>query len=236
MYPLTKDRAKPLLPVAGKPIVEHLVDHLAATDAFSEMLIVANARFNDQFVAWAKPLKEKPIVVLNDGAVSEQTRLGAVRDLAWVVSKRGLRGPLLVAAGDNLFHDTLPAFIADYVTNPRNLVVRYRETDPEKLKRTGVAELGNDGRLVRLMEKPQRPATEWACPALYIFEDDALDELDPYLTENSQADALGGFIAWLAPRVCVFTHEMQGSRLDVGDLEGYARAESWAESKMDNGV
>ena len=223
MYPLTKDRAKPLLPVAGKPIVGHLVDQLESIGSFDEIVVVANARFHAQFVEWG----DGRVTVLNDGATTEESRRGAVGDLAWALEHRGAREPFLVAAGDNLFRDSLEAFVADYEANPRNLILRYREPDRDKLKRTGVAEIVDDGRLVRLEEKPENPATAWACPALYILEADALSELRTYVTEKPGADALGSFIAWLAPRVALFTHEMQGSRLDVGDREGYARAESW---------
>ncbi len=234
MYPLTKDRAKPLLPVAAKPIVGYLVDQLEATEHFDEILVVCNERFHTQFVEWG----DGRVTVLNDGATTDETRLGAVGDLAWAIEHRGVDEPILVAAGDNLFRDSLEAFVADYEANPRNLILRYREPDREKLKRTAVAEITDDGdgdgdgRLVRLEEKPQDPTTEWACPALYILEADALDGLRTYVGEKPSADALGSFIAWLAPRVPVFTHAMQGSRLDVGDPEGYARAESW----LRNGV
>lgn len=232
MYPLTRDRAKPLLPVAGKPILGHLVDQLESIGSFDEILVIANARFHAHFVEWGGAR----VTILNDGATTEETRLGAIGDLAWALEYRGLHEPLLVAAGDNLFKDSLEAFVADYEVNPRNLILRYREPDREKLKRTAVAEITDDGdgdgRLVRLEEKPQDPTTEWACPALYILEADALDELGTYIEENPGADALGRFIGWLAPRVRLFTHEMQGSRLDVGDPEGYARAESW----LTNGV
>lgn len=223
MYPLTKDRAKPLLPVAGKPIVGRLVDQLESIGSFDEIVVVSNARFHGQFVEWG----EGRVTVLNDGATTERARRGAVGDLAWALETRGMRAPLLVAAGDNLFRDCLEAFVADYRANPRHLILRYREADREKLRRTGVAEIDEDGRLVRLEEKPQDPASEWACPALYILEADALGELGTYVEEKPGADALGSFIAWLAPRVVLFTHEMQGSRLDVGELEGYAKAESW---------
>jgi len=228
MYPLTENRAKPLLPVAGKPIVEHLVDQIEATGSVSEILVVTNARFHSQFVAWGKTR----VQVLNDGAASDATRLGAVRDLAWAVDTRAVRGPLLVAAGDNLFSATLPAFFDDYLASPRNLILRYRETNPNELKRTGVAEIGDAGRLLSLAEKPQNPVSEWACPALYLLEADALGQLEPYLSKHPRADALGGFISWLAPRLAVFTHEMRGNRLDAGNAEGYARAESW----IKNGV
>ena len=223
MYPLTKDRAKPLLSVAGKPIVGHLVDQLEATENFEEILVVCNERFHTQFVEWG----DGRVTVLNDGTTTDETRLGAVGDLAWAIGHRGVDEPILVAAGDNLFRDSLAAFVADYDAKPRNLIVRYREPDADKLKRTGVAEIDDDGRLVRLEEKPKKPVTAWACPALYILEADTLAELRTYVEEKPRADALGSFIAWLAPRVPVFTHEMQGSRLDVGDREGYARAESW---------
>ncbi len=230
MYPLTQDRAKPLLPVAGKPILEHLVDQLVATGSVDEILVVTNARFHSQFVAWGKAWGKRHVDVLNDGAMSNETRLGAVGDLAWAVQECGLSEPMLVGAGDNLFHDTLAAFVRDYRANPRNLVLRYREPDPDKLKRTGVAEIDDNARLLRLAEKPTHPASEWACPALYILDNDALSQLEPYLSDKPSADAIGNFIAWLASRVPVFTHEMQGSRLDVGEPEGYASAESWIEN------
>jgi glucose-1-phosphate thymidylyltransferase len=223
MYPLTKDRAKPLLPVAGKPIVGHLLDQLTATRAVDESIIVTNERFHSQFVAWS----HGRFPVLNDGATDDDNRLGAVRDLAWALGERDVRAPVLVAAGDNLFRDTIAPFVADFLAAPRNLILRYRERDPDELKRTGVAEIDEDGRLVRFVEKPEAPPSEWACPALYGFDADALAELGAYVDEHPSADALGSFIAWLAPRVPVFTHEMRGSRLDAGDWEGYARAESW---------
>ncbi len=219
MYPLTKDRAKPLLPVAGKPIVGHLVDQLDACACFDEILIVANERFHHQFVEWG----DDRVTVLNDGATDNDNRLGAVQDLAWAIHERRIDEPILVAAGDNLFRNVIEPFVVDYRRRPRNLIACYREPDQDKLKRTGVAEISADGRLVRLVEKPTSPPTDWACPALYMLETEALAELPTCAPE----DALGSFIARLAPRVPVFTHEMQGSRLDVGNLAEYARAESW---------
>lgn len=223
MYPLTRDRAKPLLPVAGKPVVGYLVEELEATASFDEIVVVANARFHTQFIEWGSGR----VTVLNDGSTSDDNRLGAVRDLAWAVDEHRIRVPVLVAAGDNLFRDTIGPFVADYVARPRNLVLRYREPDRVKLARTGVATIDEAGRIVQLVEKPDEPPSAWACPALYILELDAIAELETYVASTAMPDALGSFIAWLARRAPVFTHEMRGSRLDVGDREGYARAESW---------
>ncbi|HSF17477.1 MAG TPA: sugar phosphate nucleotidyltransferase [Vicinamibacteria bacterium] len=223
MYPLTRDHAKSLLPVAGKPIVGHLVDGLEETGCFEQIVVVANARFHDRFVAWG----EDRVVVLNNGATHDEVRRGAARDLAWAIEQRDVHEPVLVAAGDNLFRDTLEPLVADYLANPRNLILRYLEPDRDKLRRTGVAEIDDAGRLIRLVEKPESPPTHWACPALYLLQIDALEKLGRYVAERPSADALGSFIAWLAPLVSVFTHEMRGDRLDVGDLDGYAGAQSW---------
>lgn len=222
MYPLTKDRAKPLLPVAGKPIVARLVDQLDACECFDEIVVVTNDRFHHQFIEWG----DDRVTVLNDKATDNDNRLGAVQDLAWAIRERRIDEPVLVAAGDNLFRNVIEPFVADYRRLFRNLVACYHEPDPAKLKRTGVAEIEPGGRLIRLVEKPASPPTHWACPALYVLERDALAKLETYRAE----DALGHLIAWLAPQVPVFTHEIRGRRLDVGNLEEYARAESWLEN------
>jgi len=222
LYPLTGNRAKPLLPVAENPIVEHLVEALRG-HVDDSMLVVVNARFYDDFVAWSKGRHE----ILNDGAQTNETRRGAVPDLQFAVRETNFRGPVLVAAGDNLFRISFDALFEDYHARPRNLILRYRESDPEKLRRTGVAELGDGDRLVKLWEKPPEPPTEWACPALYILEPDALALLDTYVAKHPAADALGTFIGWLARKIPVYTHEMQGDRLDVGDRESYEGAATW---------
>ena len=227
LYPLTKERAKPLLPVGGKPIVEHLVEQLTAhVDAF---VVVSNHRFYDAFVAWAAGRAH----VLDDGATTNETRLGAVQDLALALRESSSDGPALVAAGDNLFRMAFDVFFDDYHKKPRTLVLRYREPSIDKCRQTGIAEINaEDGRIVKLWEKPDEPPTRWACPALYILEPEAIEALGAYIAEHPRADALGGFIGWLAERSSVYTHEMHGSRLDVGDLDGYASAENW----MKNGV
>ena len=106
MYPLTKDRAKPLLPVAGKPIVGYLVDQLESIGSFDEILVVCNKRFHTQFVEWG----DGRVTILNDGATTDETRLGAVGDLACALKHRGVHEPSLVVAGDNLFRDSLGGF------------------------------------------------------------------------------------------------------------------------------
>jgi glucose-1-phosphate thymidylyltransferase len=231
LYPLTRDFPKPLLPVAGKPLVEHLVAQMHAAGRVAEIVVVTNGRFESHFTDWVRDLAPRvprlALSLVSDGAQTNETRLGAVHDLALAVERCSLSAPLLVAGGDNLFRFRLSDFLDDHAARPRNLILVYRELDLARLRRSGVAELGPDGRVVRMQEKPEHPAGEHCCPPLYIFEADALRELRTFASEHRGADAPGTFVSWLAARRPVFAHEMQGRRLDVGDVETYRRADAW---------
>lgn len=230
---IARGRPKALLPIAGKPLVQHLVDDLVATGRVDEFHLVTNDRFAESFETWAASLRERGlrVAVSNDGATENDNRLGAVRDLALAVDRHGLVGPLLVAAGDNLFDFPLSDLLDDYAANPRTLVVTKHESDLGRLRRTGVAELGPEGRLLRLHEKPENPPSSFSCPALYVLASEALALLPRFLEEAPDTDAPGHFIAWLARRHPVFTHAMRGERLDIGDPEGYRAAEAWLRAR-----
>lgn len=230
---VARGRPKALLPVAGKPLIEHLVDDLRQTGQLEELLVVTNELFAEQFRIWARGLITAGIRsrILSDGATTNENRLGAARDLALAVESFGIEGPLLVAAGDNLFAFPVEEFLADFEARPRVLVLAAREADPARLRRTGVAEVDDDGRLIRLHEKPEDPPSNLSCPALYLFTAGALELLPQFLDEAPDTDAPGHFIAWLAERHDVFTHPMKGERLDVGDPDGYRAATAWLQAR-----
>lgn len=75
--------------------------------------------------------------MLDDGARDAAQRLGAVSDLEFAVARERPEGPVLVAAGDNLFRFPLGELLEDYEVAPRNLVPVHRETDPQRLRRPG---------------------------------------------------------------------------------------------------
>ena len=53
LYPLTLDRPKALLPVAGKPMLEHLLERLDGVPDLDEVHVVTNSKFADAFREWA---------------------------------------------------------------------------------------------------------------------------------------------------------------------------------------
>src|SRR5919204_6080391 len=108
LYPLTRDRPKPLLEVGGQPLVDWILDRIAEVSEIKEVHLVTNAKFAPAFQAWAPP----EVVVHDDGTRDEDDRLGAIGDLAFVA----LDDDLLVIAGDNLFDFSLRDFGAFWRT------------------------------------------------------------------------------------------------------------------------
>lgn len=231
MQPLTADFPKPLLPVGGVPLLDDLVAQLAASGRFAGATVVSNARFHTRFLEWLAGARARhpglELELVDDGVRTNETRLGAVGDLALALRRRPAREPTLVTAGDNLFRFDLEAFFADHDARPRNLILACRETDRARLRRSGVAEVGAEGRLLQLWEKPEEPPAERSCPPFYLLDAEALARVPQFLAEEPGADAPGRFIAWLCRHAPVYVHDMRGERLDIGDLETYRRADEW---------
>src|SRR5258708_31045442 len=82
LYPLTLNRAKPLLPVAGKPIIQWVVEQLEPRTDLERICIVTNNRFERDFVACAASYRgSRPVKfeVINDGSSSDSDKLAPIR-------------------------------------------------------------------------------------------------------------------------------------------------------------
>ena len=109
LYPLTENFPKPLLEVAGKPILDWLIEDMEKTGLVDEYIIISNHKFAHIFEEWAAA--NDKIRVLDDGTTSNDDRLGAVRDIQFVIEQLQLDDDLLVMAGDNLLDFSLEGFV-----------------------------------------------------------------------------------------------------------------------------
>ena len=109
LYPLTENFPKPLLEVQGKAILDWLIEDIEKASLVDEYVVISNHKFAKHFENWAKG-KEK-ITVVDDGTSSNETRLGAVKDIQFAIEKEKLDDDMLVIAGDNLLDFILTIFI-----------------------------------------------------------------------------------------------------------------------------
>jgi NDP-sugar pyrophosphorylase family protein len=130
----------------------------------------------------------------------------------------------LIAAGDNIFRFSLKPLWQKVLENDKNYVVAIPESDPNKLRRTGVIELGSDDRVLKFHEKPENPPSPWVCPALYFLQPSALPLVDEYLGQPNAQDAPGHFISYLVNREPVYAIKVNSKATDIGTIESYEEA------------
>ncbi len=222
MYPLTENFPKPLLEIGGKPLIDYLIEDLAVNRLIDRFIIVSNHKFIEHFEKWKLTRKEN-ILLLDDGSTANENRLGAVKDIQFAIENANISDDILVLAGDNLLDFSLKSFVDFAKAKKSNAVMRYYENDNAKLKRTGVAVIDDNDLIVSMEEKPEIPKSNWAIPPFYIFAKEYLSEFKTGIESGCKVDAPGGFIEWFAKRNPIYAFPMPGSRIDIGNLEGYEK-------------
>ena len=224
LYPLTENFPKPLLEVQGKPILDRLLEDIRRSGAVDGYAVISNHRFAPQFRSWADG-HEPPVTVLDDGTESNETRLGAVRDLQFAIERLGLCDDLLVIAGDNLLDFSLADFIRYQRAKQTTCVMRYYEPSMEKLRKCGVAEVDGQDRIIGMEEKPAEPKSHWCTPPFYIYKAEDVPLVKKGIESGCGVDAPGSFIAWLSAQTVVHAYEMPGRRYDIGNLVSYRKVQ-----------
>jgi len=239
LYPLTLNKAKPLLEVGGKPIIEWLFDNLASVQGLETVYIVTNNKFANDFQNWASGYstsakatadkqdrhREMKIKIINDGSTSDDDKLGAIGDINLVLTRENLaNADLLVIAGDNLFEQPLTDFVNAAKKWPATVAV-HDVGDLEAMKRYGTVTVDNKGVITSFEEKPQKPKSTLAAVALYYYSRQVLSLFTTYLAAGNNPDQPGLFLQWLYPRKPVGTFEIKGRWLDIGSKETLENAD-----------
>ena len=197
LYPLTEIFPKPLLEVAGRSILDRLIDDLDATGRIDGYAVVTNHKFAGHFTAWA-----------------EQYGAGC---RWWTTAHRPTRrawGP----CGTSV---SLSAFL-DYARKKgTSCIMRYQEPSVRRLRKSGVVQIARDGRVLSMEEKPLQPKAHWCCPPFYFYKKEDLARLDEALAAGCGVDAPGSLAAWIASVAPVYAMKMPGPRYDIGNLESY---------------
>ena len=220
LYPLTENFPKPLLDVGGKTILDWLVDDIHTAGLVDEFVVISNHKFAHHFDKWAAS-KSMKVTVVDDGTDSNETRLGAVKDIQFAIEKLGLDDDMLVIAGDNVLDFSLTKFLCYAKEKGTSCIMRYFEQSEKKLTKCGVVEIDDTDRIVSMEEKPADPKSHWCCPPFYYYTQADAKLVAKGIEAGCGTDAPGSYIAWLCTQTPVFAMEMPGKRFDVGNLESY---------------
>lgn len=222
LYPLTENFPKPLLEIGGKSILDHILEDVDATTNVSKYVIVTNHKFISHFEKWKAHCNlTREVVLVDDGSMCNENRLGAVKDLSLAIHEVGIDDDLMVLAGDNLLDFSLSSFATYFEKKQASCVMRHYEESLEKLRKTGVAVIDDTDRIESMEEKPQEPKSHWAIPPFYIYAKQDLALIDQALENGCSADAPGGLVMWLCQQYPVYAMEMPGKRYDIGTKKDY---------------
>lgn len=224
LYPLTENFPKPLLEVQNKTILDYLIEDIDAAGEVDEYIVISNHKFACHFNEWAKK-KGKKVTVVDDGTSTNETRLGAVRDIQFAIDQLSLDDDMLVIAGDNLLDFSLTALIAYAKAKGTSCIMRYYEASEQKLTKCGVVEVDENDRIVSMEEKPAVPKAHWCCPPFYYYTREDAKLVRKGIEAGCGVDAPGSYIAWLCTQTPVHAMEMPGRRYDIGDLESYRKVQ-----------
>lgn len=225
LYPLTENFPKPLLEVGEKTILDWLVDDIDKSGLVDEYVVISNHKYASHFEKWANG-KVQNITVVDDGTSTNETRLGAVKDIQFAIDKLALDDDLLVIAGDNVLDFSLTKFIEYAKKKKYSSVMRYYEPDNKKLLKCGVVTIDENDKILNMTEKSLTPATHWCCPPFYYYSKEDSKLISKAIENGCGVDAPGSYIAWLCRQTSVFAMEMPGKRYDIGNLESYEKVKS----------
>ncbi|MGN6387841.1 MAG: nucleotidyltransferase family protein, partial [Verrucomicrobiota bacterium] len=188
LYPLTLTQPKPLLPVAGKPMIEYVLDNIAPIGV-DQVFVVTNAKFAGHFQKWAdqyRATKSKlNFTIVNDKSTDDTNKLGAIGDLHLVLTQENVNDDLVVVAGDNLFSQSLEEF-GKYCREKNAPVLGvYDVGSLEQIKKYSAITLDSDGRITSFEEKPANPKSTLTGIALYYYPKSVLPLIKQYIAEGN---------------------------------------------------
>ena len=226
LYPLTENFPKPLLKVGQRNILERMLDDLDKLPEIDSHVIVTNHKFAPIFEEWVKTTNySKPVTIIDDGTSSNETRLGAVRDLLLAIERQAIDDDIMVLAADNILEFSLAGFVEYFKQKGTSVIMCHHEPELRRLQRTGVIAVDDDMKVLEMQEKPENPVSNWAVPPFYIYAKSDLPLIRDCLSHGCGFDAPGNLAHYLADVSTLHAWRMPAGRFDIGSLDSYKEAQ-----------
>jgi glucose-1-phosphate thymidylyltransferase len=222
---LTRNFPKPLLKIGETTILGRMLDDIDSIPEIDEHIIITNHRFAGIFEEWASAQTySKPVTIVDDGTSTNETRLGAVCDLLFALDKLSIDDDLLVVAADNILMFSFQEFVDFAREMDSSCIMCHEQPSIERLQRTGVVVLDENGKVLNMEEKPQEPKSNWAVPPFYIYLRKDLDLVRNSVENGCGKDAPGNLAHYMVDNTLMHAWKMTAGRFDIGSLDSYEEA------------
>ena len=243
LWPVTEKRAKPLLPLKGKPIITHLVENIPTS---IPVTVSTNAVFEESFRTWKKTLPDRSIEIIVEDAKHDDHKLGALGATAQWITEKTITEDVLLLTGDNYLGFRMEDFLAAYSPGT-TLLAAYDIQDLEAAKSFGTIILSpspahgggvrggglstnangegvrGGGRITTFEEKPLHPKTTLVSTGCSILPGGVLPAVVAFA--KKKPDNIGGvFEELLSQGYVIDCFRFTEPWLDIGSFKAYLDA------------
>ena len=230
MWPLTKNKPKQLLDIAGKPMLEYVIDSLKSINP-NRIIVSVNSLFSSQFRDYLNSVEHFTNVELFvEESNNEEQKLGALGALNLLFNTYNLKGPIFIAGGDNLSDFNFKKMVDVYERTDKDVIGLFDVGSFELAKLYGISELDED-RIVDFLEKPSSPPSTLAATAYWLLSKSGISNFYNYLETGGDRDAMGNFLAWNVRKNPVYSVSFKGNWYDIGSLNSYSEAQKWIKDR-----
>ncbi|MBS3816663.1 MAG: NTP transferase domain-containing protein [Candidatus Thermoplasmatota archaeon] len=231
LWPVTKEKAKPLLPLGGKPILSYILDELEELPEMDKIYITTNERFESSFRNYLKEREEERYELLIEKQEAEEEKYGAIGGIINALES-GEKGDYLVIGGDNHYSFEIKEFVNFALKKGGVTNACFEVESIDEAKNYGIVDFDENGKIRDFQEKPEQPKSRMASTAFYYFPENILEIFEEYIeywdgriSKEKYLDEPGRFLAWTSERYDCYAFPFKGTWADVGTRQGYLRAE-----------
>jgi glucose-1-phosphate thymidylyltransferase len=183
LHPLTRITNKHLLPIYDRPMVTYAIEALVGAD-IRELMVVTGGTHAGEFLRLLGNGHEWGIDRLS---YAYQERAGGIAEALGLAERFAGGEPIVVMLADNVVERSIKHAVDNFAEQGAGArILLAREDDPEHLRHLGVPELDN-GRVVRIHEKPDEPPSSFAVTGIYFYEP-AVFEIIPQLEPSGRGE------------------------------------------------
>ncbi|MEM2760412.1 MAG: nucleotidyltransferase family protein [Nitrososphaerales archaeon] len=216
LYPLTRNRAKCMLPINGKPLLEHVIRYLASY-GFTEIVVTVGKK-RKQIVEYFGDGSKLGVSLLYSLEKKALGTAGSFKNAEKLISNT-----TLVMQGDTLTDFNLNKIMSFH--KKKKALATIAVTRAEDTKEYGVVGIDAYNRIIDFWEKPKESMGNLVNSGIYVLERDVLN----LIPENTKFDFSGDlFPLLLKRRLPFYALEMEGYWFDIGTPENYKKAVEYA--------
>lgn len=232
LYPLTETQPKPLLPVKGKPILNHLLKKLNEIEEIDKVYVTSNNKFYLKFLDWAVKTQKnfsKKLFLVNEHSTAPENQKGGIYSFHISVNDNKIKDDVLILYGDNLFSLDLKEFIKFFKEKKSTCLACFKLSNKEDAKKFGIVQIDEKNQIIDIEEKPKEPRSDLAITGIYLIKKKDLGKADKFfknLEKNNQLNPsknMTHFIQDIYKKQKVYAFPFSGQWLDIGSKEDYEK-------------